>query len=148
MKSTSSRRLFRVGRAKTGLGLFAARPIKKRQFIARYWGRRIATKIADDQDNKYMFELNSRWTIDGSNRRNVARYINHSCRPNAEADVVKGKIIIRAMRNIQPGDEITYNYGSNYFRTFIKPSGCKCAACRRKSVALRSPRLRGRKKRK
>ena len=107
MKSPSSRRLFRVGRAKTGLGLFAAAPIKKRQFIAKYWGRRIATKIADEFDNKYMFELNSRWTIDGSNRRNVARYINHSCRPNAEADVVKGKIIIRAMRSIQPGAEIT-----------------------------------------
>ena len=84
-----------------------------------------------------MFELNSRWTIDGSPRRNIARYINHACKPNAETDVVKGKIRITAIRTIRPGDEITYHYGRGYFDTFIKPKGCRCAACIEKRRAMR-----------
>ena len=85
-----------------------------------------------------MFEVNSRWTIDGSSRRNVARYINHSCRPNAETDVKRHKIIISATRTIHPGDEITYNYGRDYFDTFIKPHGCRCMACHQKAAVKRS----------
>ena len=134
----SPSRPFRVGRSRSGLGLFATASIKKGDFIARYWGRRIPNKLADDLETKYLFEVNSRWTIDGSNRRNIARYINHSCRPNAEANIVKGTIKILAIRNIEPGDEITYNYGSGYFETFIKPVGCKCAACGRKRRRTRS----------
>jgi SET domain-containing protein len=74
-------------------------------------------------DNRYMFEINSRWTIDGSSRRNRARYINHSCRPNAEVYFVKHVIKIRAIKNIKPGDEITYHYGRDYFDSFIKAVG-------------------------
>ena len=85
---------------------------------------------ADDLDSRYLFEINARWTIDGSNRRNRARYINHSCRPNAEAYFVKHVIKIRAIKAIEPGDEITYNYGKAYFETFIEPVGCKCSKCR------------------
>ena len=125
----SSRRPYRVGRSSTGLGLFATKPIKKGDFIIKYWGRKLPNKIADDLDTKYLFELNSRFTVDGSPRRNVARYINHSCRPNAETDVKKSEILITAYKNIQPGDEITYDYGKDYFNTFIKPHGCKCAKC-------------------
>src|SRR6266496_3722076 len=72
---------------------------------------------------RYLFEVNTRWTIDGSNRRNRARYINHSCRPNAEAYFVKHVIKIRAIKNIKPGDEITYHYGRDYFDSFIKALG-------------------------
>ena len=82
-----------------------------------------------------MFEINSRWTIDGSSRRNVARYINHSCKPNAESDVKGHKVIITAIKNIYPGDEITYSYGRDYFDTFIKDKGCRCMACKTKPVA-------------
>jgi SET domain-containing protein len=53
-------------------------------------------------------EVNSRWTIDGSPRWNTARYINHSCRPNAEAFESRGEIRIKAKRRIKAGDEITY----------------------------------------
>jgi SET domain-containing protein len=129
MKSRSSRRPFRVGRSKTGLGLFATKLIKRGSFIIEYWGRRINNAEADELETKYMFELNKRWTIDGSPRRNIARYINHACKPNAETDVVKGKILITATRTIYPGDEITYHYGRGYFDTFIKPMGCGCPAC-------------------
>lgn len=125
----SSKKPFRVGRSRTGLGLFATAPIEKGALIARYWGRRVPSKTADDINSKYLFEINSRWTIDGANRRNVARYINHSCKPNAEPDIIKGKILIHAKKSIAPGEEITYNYGKNYFETFIEPVGCKCAKC-------------------
>ena len=130
----SSRRRFRVGRSKAGLGLFALKPIKKGEFIAYYSGRIITNAEADRLWTKYLFELNSRWTIDGSSRRNTARYINHSCRPNAETDVKKHKILITAIKNIHPGDEITYNYGRAYFNAFIKPNGCRCEACREKRL--------------
>ncbi len=142
-----SKRPLRVGRSRTGLGLFATAPIKKRQFIARYWGRRIPSAKAETLDDRYMFEVNSRWTIDGSTRRNIARYINHSCRPNAQANTIRGQVIIRATKCIRPGEEITYNYGRNYFRAFIEPKGCKCAACARKKARLRSSRRSRRRRR-
>ena len=82
---------------------------------------------------KYMFELNRRWTIDGSSRWNVARYLNHSCRPNAKPVLRKGRIVFVALRRIAPGEEITYDYGREYFDFFIKPSGCRCAACAAKA---------------
>jgi SET domain-containing protein len=120
---------FRIGRSRTGLGLFAEEPIRKGRFVAEYWGKRIPTKTADDLNTKYLFEINTRWTVDGSDRRNVARYINHACRPNCETNIVRGAIKIRATKNIKVGDEITYNYGSGYFEMYIKPVGCKCASC-------------------
>ena len=100
--------------------------------------KRIRTADADNFNNRYMFEINSRWTIDGSGRRNIARYINHSCRPNAETDVKKQKIIVTATKHIEPGAEITYNYGRAYFNAFIKPNGCKCEACKKKRIRIRS----------
>lgn len=132
MAARISRRSFRVGRSRTGLGLFATRPIAKGTKIIRYWGPKISSKLADEMENKYLFEINSRWTIDGSIRRNTARYVNHACRPNAESDVRGHVIVIRAIKAIEPGDEITYDYGKNYFNTFIKPIGCKCQACENK----------------
>lgn len=129
---------FRIGRAKTGLGLFATAPIAKKQFIVEYKGPKISTAVADELNNKYLFEINTRWTIDGAGRRNVARYINHGCRPNAESDVIKGKVIIRSIRKIAEGDEITYDYGKNYFDTFIKPHGCRCASCIAKAKVARA----------
>jgi SET domain-containing protein len=142
------RRAYRIGRSKSGLGLFALKPFKKGDFIAYYRGRRILNKVADELDTKYMFELNSRWTLDGSSRRNVARYINHSCRPNAETDVKKLKVIITAKKSIEPGEEITYNYGRDYFDFFIKPHGCRCVACKRNVARVRSPRKNAPKKKK
>jgi SET domain-containing protein len=130
----------RIARAKSGLGLFARVPIKKGQFILRYSGRKLSTEAADELDNRYLFEINTRWTIDGSSRRNRARYINHACRPNAEVYFVKHVIKIRAIKNIKPGDEITYHYGRNYFEAFIKDAGCKCLACAKKRAELRRTR--------
>jgi uncharacterized protein len=138
MSQPLSRRHVRIGRSLAGLGLFAREPIKKGRYIVRYSGRKIPTDTADELNNRYLFEINSRWTIDGSGRRNLARYINHSCRPNAEVYFVKHVIKIRAIRNIKADEEITYNYGRNYFDCFIKDVGCKCIACLRKKAKERA----------
>ena len=125
--------LVRIGRLATGLGLFAARPIAKRGYIVTYRGKRIPTAQAERRERrsgaKYMFEIDRRWTIDGSSRRNLGRYLNHSCAPNAEAVLRAGRIVFVALRAIAPGEEITLDYGEDYFDLFIKPSGCRCAAC-------------------
>ena len=137
-----SNKPYRVGRSRTGLGLFATKPIKKGAKIVRYFGPLLDSKKEKDDaiENKYLFELNNRWTIDGSVRKNIARYINHACRPNAESDVKprKRKVIIRAIRNIEPGDEINYDYGTDYFKEYIKPIGCKCVACEKKRKKQRA----------
>jgi SET domain-containing protein len=142
----SPSRHLRIGRSKTGLGLFACVAIKKGQFIIRYNGRKLTTEQADRLDNRYLFEVNARWTIDGSNRRNRARYINHACRPNAKVYFIKHVIKIRAIKNIKPGDEITYHYGRDYFDSFIKGVGCRCRACAKKAAKIRSERRRQRKR--
>jgi uncharacterized protein len=133
---------FRVGRSQTGLGLFATKLIKKSAYIASYRGRRIssdAAAVLEERGSRYMFELNSRWVIDGSKRYNVARYMNHSCRPNAEPFIQRGrKIIFKALRAIKPDEEITYNYGRDYFNYFIKKKGCRCLSCRNKTDLRRS----------
>jgi hypothetical protein len=59
----------------------------------------------------------------------MARYINHSCRPNAEALISKGRVWIWSRRNIKAGEEIAYDYGKEYFEGVIKPIGCKCEKC-------------------
>src|SRR5258708_19991120 len=105
-KLSPSRHL-RISRSKAGLGLFARVAIKKGQFIVRYSGRKIRSDAADELDTRYMFEVNARWTIHGSNRRHRAPYINHSCPPNAEAHFVKHMIKIQAIKNIKPRDTIT-----------------------------------------
>src|SRR3982075_3115945 len=136
MPAIPSNNPYRVGRSPTGLGLFATKPIKKGTKIIRYFGPILDSKKKKDDaiENKYLFELNGRWTIDGSVRENVARYINHACRPNAESDVPprKRKVFIRAIKRIEPGEEINYDYGTDYFKAYLKPIGCKCASCEKK----------------
>jgi len=116
-----------------GLGLFATEPIGKGQFVIEYKGKKIPNKIADTLGTKYLFEIDDKWTIDGSDKRwgNGAKYINHSCDPNCETEIDEDdRIIITAMRDVTPGEELTYDYGEEYFDEFIKPKGCKCDHCR------------------
>jgi hypothetical protein len=140
--SDLSKKPYRVGRSKTGLGLFATKPIKKGSKIIRYFGPMLdCYKKKDDAvENKYLFQITKRWTVDGSVRKNIARYINHACKPNAESDVSvrKRKIIIRAIKNIEPGEEINYDYGTDYFKEYLKPIGCKCDACEKKRKKKRA----------
>jgi hypothetical protein len=150
MPAISLKKPYRIGRSRTGLGLFATRPIKKGAKIVRYFGPLLDSRKKKDDaiENKYLFELNNRWTIDGSVRANIARYINHACKPNAESDVKprKRKVVIRAIKNIEPGEEINYDYGTDYFKAYLKPIGCKCDACEKKRkkerAEVRAERLR------
>jgi SET domain-containing protein len=141
---------YRVGRSRTGLGLFAGKPFKKREHIVTYRGPLIANAEAERMEargSRYLFEINSRWTIDGSSRWNRARYVNHSCRPNAEAIERRGPTIVYvARRRIKAGEEITVDYGRDYFDSFIGKSHCRCVKCRERR-AERQARYRRRLKR-
>jgi hypothetical protein len=142
MPAIPANKPYRVGRSRTGLGLFATQPIKKGAKIVRYFGPLLDSRKKKDDaiENKYLFELNGRWTIDGSVRKNIARYINHACKPNAESDVNprKRKVVIRAIKKIEPGEEINYDYGTDYFKAYLKPIGCKCDACEKKRKKKRA----------
>ena len=145
-------RSFRVGRAKTGLGLFATKPIRKRAFIFQYTGKRITSKESEKREARgarYIFELDKNWAIDASDTRYVGQYANHACRPNADADVEKGKIIIRATKRIEPGQEITYHYGKDYLENVLTRRGCKCPTCTRRRARQRAEqRLRAERRKK
>ena len=119
----------RKSRPGLGHGLFATQAISKGDFVIEYTGTKIPTKVADALPTRYLFEIDRNWTIDGSVRSNIARYINHACVPNCEADIHDSHILICAARDIEKGEELTFDYGEEYFEEFIKPVGCKCAKC-------------------
>ncbi|MFT3755133.1 MAG: SET domain-containing protein-lysine N-methyltransferase [Pseudoxanthomonas sp.] len=109
-----------------GNGVFAIAPIKKDEFIIEYKGKRRSHDEVDEDDtgdaesgHTFLFTLNDEYVIDANHKGNRARWINHSCDPNCEAVIdeheggnrKKDRIYIQAMRNIKPGEELTYNYG-------------------------------------
>ena len=121
-------------KSQSGLGLFARRDFKKGELIIEYTGEKITEAEANRRGGKYLIELNDNWTIDGKGRDNLARYINHSCKPNAypELDDKEEHIYIYAKKNIKPGEELTYNYGKMYFNELIGKDNCKCVECLKK----------------
>jgi uncharacterized protein len=125
-----------VRRSKTGLGLFAESEIPKGACVIEYIGPQITAEQEEKSRSKYLFEVHSRKTIDGAPRWNTARYINHSCRPNCEPNIYKGRVYIHARRRIKPGEELNYDYGKNYFNEFLKDI-CACEKCKPKRSARR-----------
>lgn len=121
-----------VKRSTTGLGLFASEPIAPRKRIIEYVGQLITNEEVERRSGKYFFGVNTKWSIDGSARSNLARYINHSCSPNSEAFVSGHRVWIWSKKSIQAGEEITINYGKEYFDDHIRPVGCSCAKCLKK----------------
>jgi SET domain-containing protein len=108
-------------------GCHTTAAIKKGAVIVEYTGPRITIKEADalydDHPRTYLFGLtDGKHVIDGEG---VAAFINHSCDPNCEADEVKGRVWIIAARNIQPGEELTYDYNL-YDGELDDPSACFC----------------------
>ncbi len=120
-----------VKRSTAGLGLFANTTFKRGDFIIEYTGEAISHEESDRRGGKYLFILSDSVVLDGKGRENTARYINHSCKPNAEAETDEdaGKIRIFAKKTILPGEEITYDYGKDYVSAYIKPHGCRCRTC-------------------
>lgn len=123
----------RVGRSRAGLGLFATAEIPRDSFIIEYTGERLPTPEALERERRdgarYIMMLDARWSIDGAARENRARYVNHACKPNAEALLSGGRVRIVARRRIRAGEEITMDYGRAYFDLFIREGGCRCAGC-------------------
>jgi SET domain-containing protein len=143
-------RSFRIGRSATGLGLFATKPIKRTAYIVTYRGRRLDDDEATEMDargSRYLFVINSKWTIDGSPRWNLGRYVNHSCRPNATAVGRNGGIVFVALRRIEPDEEITIDYGREYYRYFVDSGGCRCPHCLAKAARKRRKQRAARKAR-
>lgn len=126
MQKVKNHEDFKIFRSKAGFGLKTKKAFKKGDFVIEYIGIKKTNKSVEYDTTKYLFELDKSYTIDGSPRWNIARYINHSCLPNAEVDIVKGEIRVYAIKKIEAGEEITYDYGKEYFDEFIKPYGCRC----------------------
>ena len=120
-----------IKRSSAGLGLFANIAYTKSDEIIEYRGETITTEEGNRRGGKYLFELNEQFMIDGKGRDNIARYINHSCRPNASPELSEDETQIKifAKKQINVGDEITINYGPEYFKILIKPVGCRCEKC-------------------
>jgi SET domain-containing protein len=124
-------KLVKVKRGLAGLGLFAGEDIKKGEMIIEYIGNILNKEEAEKiKTNQYLFEVNRNKTIDGSVRWNIARYCNHACEEagNAESDIKKGRVFIKAIKNIKEGDEIVYDYGEEFVNEYIAPHGCNCVA--------------------
>ena len=118
-----------------GFGVFARESINKNKRIIDYDGELIDHKESLKRETKYLkrgciwcFTVNRRWVRDANIGGNVARFINHSCRPNCYSQVSGQTIWIRAARNIEPGEELTYDYYTDGERTI--PCCCR-PGCRR-----------------
>jgi uncharacterized protein len=125
-----SKHALRVGRSSAGLGLFAREEIPKGDFVIEYFGAFLSEDEADEQNGKYLFEIKKDLVVDGTTRKNTARYINHSCKPNCFAEIDGRRIFIYTKRKVLPNEELTYHYGKEYWEDIIKPNGCKCTSCR------------------
>lgn len=119
----------KVKRGLAGLGLFAGEDIKKGEMIIEYIGNILTKEEADKVTTcQYLFEITRNHTIDGSPRWNIARYANHSCDGNAESDVKKKRVFVKAIKNIKEGEEIVYDYGEEFVKEYIAPYGCNCTS--------------------
>ena len=109
-----------------GNGVFAIAPIEKGERVVEYKGKRRTHEEVDEDDtgdvdsgHTFLFTLNDDYVIDANHKGNKARWINHSCDPNCEAlieedeggDSRKDRVFIEAIRDIRPGEELSYNYG-------------------------------------
>ncbi len=130
-KYTPGRFQLKVKKSLTGKGLFALENIPKDKCVIEYIGKDIKKDDQDDASGKYLFATGKNIMIDGNIPENIARYINHSCRPNCEARGPKGHVYILSLKNIRAGVELTYDYGKEYFDAYINPKGCKCPKCQK-----------------
>lgn len=114
-----------------GTGVYAGEAIPKNTRIIEYRGRRLLKRQTEYSRSRYLFDLNRQTDIVG---QNLARYINHSCEPNCEAEIDGREVWIVARRKIAPGEELTYNYG---YRLDEELMPCRCGAKRCVGYVLR-----------
>tara|TARA_B110001452_G_scaffold5754_1_gene5392 strand:+ start:58 stop:522 length:465 start_codon:yes stop_codon:yes gene_type:complete len=114
-------------------GIYAAKNIKAGKIIIYYKGKIITKKETEknpkyDNDKAiYLFNLNSRYDLDGDFEYNDARLINHTCNPNCEVAGKGLKLWIFALRDIKKGEELSYDYGFGFDENY-KDFVCKCGA--------------------
>lgn len=118
----------KVKRSVTGRGLFTVETIPRGACIIEYTGRKLSIK-EQEKSGKYFFWTSSKAMIDGNIPSNTARFINHSCSPNCEVDLKEKRIYVFALKNIKAGEELTYDYDTEYFDEHIRPHGCLCTKC-------------------
>ena len=125
-----------------GKGIFASEDIKKNTQIIEYLGDKVTKKEGDKRSEEwlkkysnkknsgsvYVFELNSKYDIDGSPLYNKARYINHSCDPNCEVDIIKNRIWISSIKSIKKNEELTYDYGYPFDKDDYSDHKCMCGS--------------------
>ncbi len=133
--------MYKVKKSKVhGSGVFASRKIKANTKIIQYVGekilksegnRRSGERIneylhSEDYGSVYIFELNSKYDIDGTPNYNKAKYINHSCNPNCEVEINNGEIWVKSIKNIRKGEELCYDYGFEFDKDDYMDHVCKC----------------------
>lgn len=131
-----------------GRGVFALRRIPKGTRIIEYKGKLITDKEADRRYSRMhehsphtmLFSLEGGWVIDATRRGNSARWINHSCAPNCDIEEEGRRIFIESRRDIQPGDELTYDYnlqiGEKHTKAAKREHACFCRARRCRGTML------------
>ncbi len=127
-------KLYKIQKSKIdNNGLYASKDIKKGTKIIEYKGKIISTKHSaidpkfDNSKAIYLFNLNKRYDLDGDFKFNIARLINHSCDPNCEVLGEGLKVWVYAMKNINKGDELSYDYGFSFDKDF-RQFPCKCGS--------------------
>lgn len=123
-----------------GKGVFAVRPLARGEVVIEYTGERINWKEAlrrhphdpNEPNHTFYFDIGGDRVIDANVGGNSARWINHSCQPNCEADEEDGRVFIKALRAIKPGEELFYDYGlstdERYTAAVKKQYECRCGA--------------------
>lgn len=123
-----------------GKGVFALKPLKKGEVVIEYKGEVIDWPEAlrrhphdpSDPNHTFYFHVDEHNVIDAKVGGNAARWINHACEPNCEADEVDGRVFIKALRGIKPGEELFYDYGliidEKYTPKLKKQFECRCGA--------------------
>ena len=138
MKPTSSQYIVARKSRIHNKGVFAKKDIHEGTRVIEYVGKKVTKAEADiigektieeakknkNNGHVYLFELNKRHDIDGNVPWNTAKWINHSCDPNCETDIIKGHVWIIAIKDIKKREEITYDYG--YDLDNYKDHPCRC----------------------
>ncbi len=123
-----------------GNGVFALSTIPSETRLLEYTGEKITKaeshrrgtahlETAGEGGRVYIFELNKRYDIDGNVPDNYTRFVNHSCEPNCEARVVRGKIYYYTLREIAPGEELFIDYSYDMEHFLDHPCRCGTASC-------------------
>lgn len=142
-KPTSSPYVIKRRSSIHGYGIYARKDIPKGARVIEYVGERVTHRESEKRADRdifasqadaehgavYIFVLNKRYDIDGNVSYNTAKYINHSCDPNCETEIIRGKIWIIALRDIPKGEELSYNYGYDLDDWEKHPCLCQTDKC-------------------